>query len=44
MSSHRSLGSRDSIVSIASDGSMLSIGCIGLARSVLAADFVRLLV
>jgi flagellar biogenesis protein FliO len=37
MSSHRSLGSRDSIVLIASDGSILAIGCIGSARSVLAA-------
>jgi hypothetical protein len=44
MSSHRSLWSRDSIVSIASAGSMLSIGRIGSARSVLAAEFVRLLV
>jgi hypothetical protein len=44
MSLHRSLWSRDSIVSIASDGSILLIGCIGSARSVLAADFVRPLV
>jgi hypothetical protein len=44
MSSQRSSGSRDSILSIASDGSILAIGCIGPAGSVLAAVFVRRLV
>jgi hypothetical protein len=44
MSWHRSPGSRDSILSIASDGSILAIGSIDPAGSVLAAVFVRRLV
>jgi hypothetical protein len=44
MSWHRSPGSRDSILPIASDGSILSIGSIGPAGSVLAAVIVRRLV